>query len=323
MAASSTTLTTMEELARALGADRWRPPRWEGDDEHERRVWCAAVPRGDPAYIAGQAQLMMASHVGLRWRLGFGCIGIFGAPGTGKNALLREVAAVLDVALFGVDLSAGLDLVELVGGTALVGGSTVERVGKLTWWAQRGALLVLNEIQAVEPAMQTLLHDLVAERRVVIPSLEGAPHAIQLHLGTFVAVTWNPFQGRMPEPALLSRLGAIEFPQPSRTDETRILASRLAAADPELALPPAELVRDVALFTDLRQLYEQQELALFPDMRFAFNFVAHRVAAGLPAAVRTLGALALTGVGERQRSLRQLERVVVAHYPQARGVLVG
>jgi hypothetical protein len=126
----------------------------------------------------------------------------------------------------------------------------------------------------------------------------------------------------MPEPALLSRLGAIEFPQPRPQDETRILASRLAAADPELARPAAELLRDVALFGDLRQLYEQQELALYPDMRFALNFVAHRIAAGLPAAVRTLGSLALTGVGERQRSLRQLERVLIAHYPQAKGVLV-
>jgi len=155
----------------------------------------------------------------------------------------------------------------------------------------------------------------------VIPSLEGPPQAIRLHAGTFVAVTWNPFQGRMPEPALLSRLGAIEFPQPSPADETKILASRLAAADREIARPAADLTRDVALFGDLRQLYEQQELALYPDMRFALNFVAHRVASGLPAAARTLGALALTGVGERQRSLRQLERVVVAHYPQAKGLL--
>jgi hypothetical protein len=281
-----------------------------------------AVPSPDPAYVSGQVQQMMAAHVGLRWRLGFGCMGIYGAPGTGKNALLREIAAVWGVPLFSVDLSAGLDLVELVGGTALVSGSTVERVGKLTWWAQRGALLVLNEIQAVEPTMQTLLHDLVAERRVVITSLDGPPQALRLHAGTFVAVTWNPFQGRMPEPALLSRLGAIEFPQPRPQDETRILASRLAAADPQLARPAAELLRDVALFGDLRQLYEQQELALFPDMRFALNFVAHRIAAGLPAAVRTLGSLALTGVGERQRSLRQLERVLIAHYPQAKGVLV-
>ena len=37
--------------------------------------------------------------------------------------------------------------------------------------------------------------------------------------------------------------------------------------------------------------------------------------------VLTLGALALSGVGERQRSLRQLERVLLAHFPQARGVL--
>ncbi|MGH2355438.1 MAG: AAA family ATPase [Chloroflexota bacterium] len=312
----------MQPFAEALGANKWHPPCWEGQDPEERAVWDAAVPTSDPAYIAGQVQLMMAAHLGLRWRLGFGCIGIFGAPGTGKNALLREAAAIWRVPLFAVDLSAGLDLVELVGGTALLSGSTVERVGKITWWAQRGALLVLNEIQAVEPSMQTLLHDLVAERRVVIPSLEGPPQAIKLHPGTFVAVTWNPFQGRMPEPALLSRLGAVEFPQPSQADEAKIIASRLAAADPELARPPAEVVRDVALFTDLRQLYDQQELALYPDMRFALNFVAHRFAAGLPAAVRTLGALALTGVGERQRSLRQLERVLVAHYAQARGVLV-
>jgi hypothetical protein len=311
----------MEAFAEALGANRWHPPRWETGDEAERSVWESAVPSADPAYVAGQVQLMMAAHLGLRWRLGFGCIGIFGAPGTGKNALLREAAAVWQVPMFAVDLSAGLDLVELVGGTALLSGSTVERVGKLTWWAQRGALLVLNEIQAVEPTMQTLLHDLVAERRVVIPSLEGLPQAIRLHSGTMVAVTWNPFQGRMPEPALLSRLGAIEFPQPSQGDEAKIIASRLAAADPELARPPADLIRDVALFTDLRALYDQQELALFPDMRFALNFVAHRVAAGFPAAVRTLRALALTGVGERQRSLRQLERVVVAHYPQARGIV--
>lgn len=312
----------MDSFTQALGADTWQPPRWSPDGEQEQAVWLATVPKHDPAYVAGQVQQMMASHVGLRWRLGFGCMGVYGAPGTGKNALLREIAATLQVPLFSVDLSAGTDLVELVGGTALVSGSTVERIGKLTWWAQRGALLVLNEIQAVEPTMQTLLHDLVAERRVVIPSLEGPPQAVNLHPGTFVAVTWNPFQGRMPEPALLSRLGAVEFPQPSQADEVRILASRLAAADPELARPPAELVRDVALFTDLRQLFEQQELALFPDMRFAFNFVAHRIASGLPAAVRTLPALALTGVGERQRSLRQLERVLIAHYPQAKGMLV-
>ena len=309
------------ELAQSLGVGDWRPPRYEAGDD-ERSILEEAVPSPDPAYVCGQMQQMMAAHVGLRWRLGFGCMGVYGAPGTGKNALLREIAAVWQVPLFSVDLSAGLDLVELVGGTALVSGSTVERVGKLTWWAQRGALLVLNEIQAVEPTMQTLLHDLVAERRVVITSLDGPPQAIRLHAGTFVAVTWNPFQGRMPEPALLSRLGAIEFPQPRPQDETRILASRLAAADPELARPAAELLRDVALFGDLRQLYDQQELALYPDMRFALNFVAHRIAAGLPAAVRTLGSLALTGVGERQRSLRQLERVLVAHYPQAKGVLV-
>jgi hypothetical protein len=313
----------MTTIAEALGLPKWQPPRWEGTDPTERKVWEEAIPAPDPAYVAGQTQLMMAEHLGLRWRLGFGCFGIYGSPGTGKNALLREAAAALRIPLFAVDLSAGLDLVELVGGTALVAGSTVERVGKLTWWAQRGALLVLNEIQAVEPTMQTLLHDLVAERRVVIPSLEGPPQAIRLHPGTFVAVTWNPFQGRMPEPALLSRLGAVEFPQPSQADEAKILASRLAAADPELARPASDLLRDVALFADLRQLYEQQELAVFPDMRFALNFVAHRLASGLPAAVRTLGALALPGVGERQRSLRQLERVLAAHYPQARGLLTG
>ncbi len=312
----------MQPFAEALGATRWEPPRWDGSDAQERAIWESAVPQPDPAYVPGQVQLMMAAHLGLRWRLGFGCMGIYGSPGTGKNALLREAAAVWRVPLFTVDLSAGLDLVELVGGTALLGGSTVERVGKITWWAQRGALLALNEIQAVEPSMQTLLHDLVAERRVVIPSLDGSPQGIRLHPGTFVAVTWNPFQGRMPEPALLSRLGAVEFPQPGQADEAKILSSRLAAADAGLARPPAELVRDVALFTDLRQLYDQQELALFPDMRFALNFAAHRLAAGLPAAVRTLGALALTGAGERQRSLRQLERVIAAHYSQARGVLV-
>lgn len=311
-----------EEFLRALGADKWQPPRWQGDEDDERAVWQSAVPNADPAYVAGQVQQMMAAHVGLRWRLGFGCIGIYGAPGTGKNALLREAAAAYRVPMFSVDLSAGLDLVELVGGTALVGGSTVERVGKLTWWAQRGALLVLNEIQAVEPTMQTLLHDLVAERRVVVTSLEGSPQALRLHAGTFIAVTWNPFQGRMPEPALLSRLGAIEFPQPGPSDEAKILSSRLSAADPDLARPPSDLTRDVALFTDLRLLYEQQELALYPDMRFALNFVAHRIASGLPAATRTLAALALTGVGERHRSLRQLERVLVAHYPHARGLLV-
>ena len=310
------------ELAQSLGAGTWQPPSFDPPQD-ERATIEDAIPAPDPAYVTGQAQAMMAAHVGLRWRLGFGCIGVYGAPGTGKNALLREIAALWRIPLFSVDLSAGLDLVELVGGTALVSGSTVERVGKLTWWAQRGALLVLNEIQAVEPTMQTLLHDLVAERRVVIASLEGPPQAIRLHAGTFVAVTWNPFQGRMPEPALLSRLGAIEFPQPRPQDETRILASRLAAADPSLAKPAAELLRDVALFGDLRELYEQQELALYPDMRFALNFVAHRIAADLPAAVRTLGALALTGVGERQRSMRQLERVLVAHYPNARGILVG
>jgi hypothetical protein len=98
------------ELAQALGAEAWQPPRYEPVEE-ERGIWEEAIAQADPAYIAGAAQQMMAAHVGLRWRLGFGCIGIYGAPGTGKNALLREVAAAWRVPIFSVDLSAGLDLV--------------------------------------------------------------------------------------------------------------------------------------------------------------------------------------------------------------------
>lgn len=284
----------------------------------ELGVWRRAVPKHDPAYVLTEAHANAAQHVALRMKLRQPSIGLFGVPGTGKNALAREVAALFELPFYAQDLSASVDLQELIGGTALVQGTTIERLGKVLWFAERGAVICLNEVQAVDAEMQTLLHDLVAEGRTAVPSLEGTPRMVTVHPAAFFVLTWNPFQGRMPEPALLSRLGPIEFPLPTPGDECRMVAAILTHADPGLAVRSVDVLPDQALFRDLRRLYAAEELSVYPDLRFLVNFVAHRRALGLGAAARTLVALAPQLPDERDRALRQMARLLQNHLPGER-----
>ena len=286
----------------------------------EQALWDAAIPEPDPNYVVTDAHQLAAKMLAVRLRLRKHCIGFFGVPGTGKNTLAREVAALFRLPYYSQDLDASLDLKELIGGTALEHGETVERIGKITWFAQRGALICLNEIQAVDPEMQTILHDLIGSRRIAIPSMEGKPRMLPVHPSTIFVVTWNPFRGRMPERALLSRLGAVEFPQPSDREECRLVARMLSTADLESTgreIPPAEVLRDQALFRDLRRLYQREELEVFPDLRFLENFAAFRRLLGVSAAKATLVALAPQIPEDRERAVRQIERLVANHFAEA------
>jgi hypothetical protein len=289
----------------------------EADAAVEQALWEAAIPEPDPNYVLTDAHQLAAKMLAVRLRLRKHCIGFFGVPGTGKNTLAREVAALFRLPYYSQDLDASLDLKELIGGTALEHGQTVERIGKITWFAQRGAVICLNEIQAVDPEMQTILHDMIGSRRIAIPSMEGKPRMLPVHPSTIFIVTWNPFRGRMPERALLSRLGAVEFPQPSDSEECRLVARMLSAADIDgtgREIPPSEVLRDQALFRDLRRLYEREELEVFPDLRFLENFAAFRRLLGVQVAKQTLVALAPQVPEDRERALRQIERLVANHF---------
>jgi hypothetical protein len=120
----------------------------------------------------------------------------------------------------------------------------------------------------------------------------------------------------------LSRLGAVEFPQPSDADECRLVARMLSAADIDATgreVPSAEVLRDQALFRDLRRLYEREELEVFPDLRFLENFAAFRRVLGVNAARQTLVALAPQVPEDRDRALRQIDRLVANHFGEGDG----
>ena len=116
------------------------------------------------------------------------------------------------------DLGHGTDVLELIGGTGLKvdNGATITAAteGPLTKAAKAGAMIALNEIVNVDGIQLSVLHAMIQDRKINLPSAE-AHVELRVHPDTFFVFTWNPDlrnpDRQMPPPALLDRLRARQF----------------------------------------------------------------------------------------------------------------
>ncbi|MFE8033003.1 AAA family ATPase [Thiohalocapsa marina] len=99
-----------------------------------------------------------------------------GPTGCGKTSLVRQIAARLHWPVQEVSCHGRMELGDLLGGFQLIAGGTVFVHGPLAVAAREGHLLILNEIDLMDPAELAGLNDIV----------EGAPLTIAQNGGELI-----------------------------------------------------------------------------------------------------------------------------------------
>jgi MoxR-like ATPase len=205
--------------------------------------------------------------------------GFFGPPGTGKNEMLRETAATMELPYREIDLGRGADLQALIGEVVLEpdgrgGTRSVAKLGPLGKALTRGEVVALNEIIHTDPDSQTLLHQITQEGRFTLHNPEGADEVHEVHPSSILGVTWNPKGGIQDRPseALYSRLFTrrVGYPEPEE-EQRRLLGWAEGQGLPNVDEDTAE--RTITLVNDLRELSVRGGLDVPPTFRDAQRFV--------------------------------------------------
>ena len=156
-----------------------------------------------------------------------------GPTGSGKTSLLEQVAARLHWGVHTVTGHGRLELNDLLGQYRLVEGGAMQWVdGPLTLAVRLGHVLLLNEIDAVDPAELIGLNEIVEGKPLTIPQT-GA--VITPHPKFRLAATGNSrgsgdqsglYQGVLRQNlAFLDRFRLMEVAYPKPEDEMKLLAA--------------------------------------------------------------------------------------------------
>jgi cobaltochelatase CobS len=180
-----------------------------------------------------------------------------GPTGAGKTSLVLQVAARLNWPVQTVTGHGRLELADLIGQFVLVAGETRFVHGPLAVAARDGHLLLVNELDLIDPAELAGLNDLVEGAALVIPQNGG--EVIRPHPKFRLVATGNSagagdatglYQGVLRQSlAFFDRFRVVEVGYPEPTLERAILAT----AQP--ALPEVIAERMIRVASEVRRLF--------------------------------------------------------------------
>jgi len=157
---------------------------------------------------------------------------ITGPTGSGKTSLVTQVAARLNWPVHAVTCHGRLELSDLIGQFTLVGGNMQFVHGPLAESVRDGYLLILNEIDLMDPSELAGLNDIIEGNPLVIPQNGG--EVIRPHPKFRVIATGNSagsgdrvglYQGVLQQNlAFLDRFRLIEIGYPEPDLEDSVLA---------------------------------------------------------------------------------------------------
>ena len=174
----------------------------------------------NPDYIADEMLLRRA----LAWWFGLpDPLGFAGETGSGKTELFYYIADKLNEPVYLLQVNGGLMPEMVEGKTSLAQGETVDEMGVVPHAYKHGGLILLDEVDKANKALQSWLHP-VLERKPLSLSLTG--ELIMCHDQTRVGLTANTFgQGGSErysssnklDDALRARPGwlTVKYPEPS------------------------------------------------------------------------------------------------------------
>jgi len=166
--------------------------------------------------------------------------GFYGPPGSGKNALAREIAAHTrhlgpdgivrrGVPLLEVTVTPHDTVESLLGGTILKGGETRVKLGRIGVAVMAGWVVAINEIntnQLLQAALQPLLED----GELIIQAASLGAVRLPIHPAARLILTWNPGVNGLPDriaQAPLTRLTALHIQGPSQDERLSRLGNSL------------------------------------------------------------------------------------------------
>ncbi|HUL12815.1 MAG TPA: AAA family ATPase [Methylococcaceae bacterium] len=182
---------------------------------------------------------------------------VTGPTGSGKTSLVTQVAARLNWPVHAVTCHGRLELSDLIGQFTLVDGSMRFVHGPLAQAIREGHILILNELDLMDPSELAGLNDIIEGQPLVIPQNGG--EVIRPHPKFRLVATGNSagagdqsglYQGVLRQNlALLDRFRLIEigYPEPALED------SLLATAIPAIPAPIREKMIRVA--NEVRKLF--------------------------------------------------------------------
>lgn len=151
---------------------------------------------------------------------------IMGHTGTGKTSAIRYIASLVKLPYVRVNMTGYTTPDELIGSKSVKDGHTYYEDGIITNAMKRGAILVLDEINATSPDCLFILHGLLDDdRRITLPNGD----VIQPHENFRVFATCNPdYEGtHSMNRAFLDRFPFIlTFDTLSPNDEVELLQKR-------------------------------------------------------------------------------------------------
>jgi cobaltochelatase CobS len=180
-----------------------------------------------------------------------------GPTGAGKTSLVLQVAARLNWPVQTVTGHGRLELADLIGQFVLVAGETRFVHGPLAVAARDGHLLLVNELDLIDPAELAGLNDLVEGAALVIPQNGG--EIIRPHPKFRLVATGNSagagdatglYQGVLRQNlAFFDRFRVVEVGYPDPALERAILAQALPV------LPEIIAERMIRVASEVRRLF--------------------------------------------------------------------
>lgn len=190
---------------------------------------------------------------------------LVGETGTGKTSAIRELAYLRKQAYVRVNMTGFTTPDELIGSKAVKDGATYFEYGIITDAMKRGAILVIDEINATTPDCLFILHGLLDEdRQITLPTGE----VVKPHVDFRVFATCNPdYEGtKSMNKAFIDRFPIIievNVLNPKR--EKELLVKRIGISD-DLA------DKMVAVATMVRKDYLDQKVTTYISTRTLLNW---------------------------------------------------